>query len=53
MNFINIYLLTVYKIGGSKKSSTIDFTIRPNIYEYTNSLVNAKLFCRLLREVTL
>ena len=39
--------------GGGKKSSTIGFTVRPNIYKYTDSLVNAKLFCCLLKEVTL
>ena len=31
----------------------IGFTIRPNIYKYTNSLVSTKLFCCLLSEVTL
>ena len=45
-------LLTSSEMGGGKKSSTIGFTIRPNIYRYTNSLVNTKLFCRLLMEVT-
>ncbi len=45
--------LTSCEMGGGKKSNTIGFTIRPNIYKYTNSLVNTKLFCRLLREVTL
>ena len=44
-------LLTKSEMGGGKKSSIIGFTIRPNIYRYTNSLVNTKLFCRLLREV--
>ena len=33
--------------------SIIGFTIRPNIYRYTNSLVDTKLFCHLLMEVTL
>ena len=47
------FLLTKSEMGGGKKSSIIDFTIRPNIYKYTNSLVNTKLFCRLLMEVTL
>ena len=46
-------LLTKSEMGGGQESSIIDFTIRPNIYKYTNSLVNTKLFCRLLREVTL
>ena len=41
------------KWGGGFKSSLIDFTIRPDIYRYTNSLVNTKLFCCLLRELTL
>jgi hypothetical protein len=38
---------------GGAKSSLIDYTIHPNIYKYTNSLVDTKLFCHLLREVTL
>ena len=46
------FVLTKSEMGG-KKSSIIDFAVRPNIYKYANSLVNAKLFCRLLREVTL
>ena len=47
-------LLTKSKMGGGQEIyNIIDFTIRPDIYKCTNSLVNAKLFCRLLREVTL
>ncbi len=46
-------LLTKSEMGGGKKSSIIGFTIHPNIYRYTNSLVNTKLFCGLLREVTI
>ena len=46
-------LLTKSEMGGGKKSSIIGFTIHPNIYRYTNSLVNTKLFCRLLREATI
>lgn len=33
--------------------SIIGFTIRPNIYKYANSLIDTKLFCRLLMKVTL
>ena len=46
-------LLTKSETEGGQKSSIIGFTIRPNIYRYTNNLVDTKLFCRLLREVTL
>ena len=46
-------LLTKSKIKGGKKSSIIGFTLHPNIYRYTNSLVYTKLFCHLLIEVTL
>ncbi len=50
------FLLTKSEMGGGSIysiNSIIGFTLHPNIYEYTNSLVNTKLFCYLLREVTL
>lgn len=46
-------LLTKSKIEGGKKSSIIGFTLHPNIYKYANSLIDTKLFCRLLMKVTL
>ena len=45
-------LLTKSEIMGEQEIySIIDFALHPNIYEYTNSLVDTKLFCRLLMEV--
>ncbi len=46
------FLLTESKMGGGQEIySVIDFTLHPDIYRYTNSLVNTKLFYRLLMEV--
>ena len=57
-NKYNLYtslLLTKSEMGGGKIysiNSIIGFTLHPNIYKYINSLVNTKLLCCLLMEVT-
>lgn len=52
----NLYmspLLTKSEMGGGQTYSNISVSVHPYKYKYAKSLVDTKLFCRLLRKVTI